>query len=158
MRVSNRIQVRYTHELPDDTVQLPGTAARGDSKGSFRIRRAKFKIDGWFYKTWLLYEFQANWPEAAAPGASVTKFDSNGYFVQAGYLLDAGRKWEVVGRYGSFDPTDLRGGDDQTEIWGGINYYYNRHALKVQADFGRLENKATNVKNNEFRLQTQFIF
>ena len=42
--------------------QLPGTGGPGDSPGSFRIRRAKFKIDGWFYKPWLLYELQLNWP------------------------------------------------------------------------------------------------
>ena len=29
------------YQMPDDSVQLPGTAAKGDSKGSFRIRRAK---------------------------------------------------------------------------------------------------------------------
>ena len=48
--MSNRIQPRFTLELPDDSVQLPGTPAKGDSKGSFRIRRAKFRLEGWFYK------------------------------------------------------------------------------------------------------------
>jgi phosphate-selective porin OprO/OprP len=349
VRISNRMQVRYTHELPDETVQLAGTAARGDSKGSFRIRRAKLKIDGWFYKTWLLYEFQANWPaltganvgailedaninwdltrgerrfmvkfgqykvpfgrqqltssgsqqfvdrsqvsdtyergrdtgvqlwgrllgdriewragafngngltrttndndkfqynarvmwqpnglhplatglgnsgplfsesdfestdkptfalaanfekndfhrtttavdladtvwsldalfkfkrfsatgeyflrerepESPATGGPGVKFDSNGWYAQAGYLFDAARQWEVVARYGSFDPTDLTGGNDQTEWRAGLNYYYSRHSLKVQADYGRLKNKATSVDNGEFRLQTQFIF
>ena len=346
VRLSNRVQFRYTHELPDGTVQLPGTPARGDSKGSFRIRRAKFKVDGFFYKPWLTYELQTNWPaltgsnigafledanlnwdisqdkrfqlkvgqykvpfghqeitssgsqqfvdraqvsntyargrdagiqlwgqllnnkiewragvfngngltrttndndtfqynarlvwqpngliplgtgnsgplysesdfestdqpifyvaanfekndfhrtttavdlkdtvfgfdgafkykgffatgefykrertpEPAAPGGPVAKFDSDGWFVQGGYLLDSKRKWEVAFRYGTFDPTSLRGGDDQNEIRGGVNYYYMKHALKVQADYGRLENKATKVKNDEFRIQTQFIF
>ena len=41
---------------------------------------------------------------------------------------------------------------------GGLNYYYMRHALKVQADYGRLKNKANGVENDEFRLQTQFLF
>jgi phosphate-selective porin OprO and OprP len=346
VRISNRVQFRYTHELPDSTVQLAGTPARGDSKGSFRVRRAKFKVDGFFYKPWLTYELQTNWPalnganvgalledanfnwdisknksfqlkvgqykvpfghqeitssgsqqfvdrsqvsntyargrdagvqlwgalmrdkiewrvgafngnsmtrtgndndtfqynarlvfqpngliplgtgnsgalhsesdfestdkpifyvaagfesndfhrtttavdlkdkvfsvdtvfkfkgffatgefykrertpEPATAGAAVVKFDSDGWFAQGGYLLDSKRKWEVAFRYGSFDPSSLRSGDDQTEIRGGINYYYQRHALKVQADYGRLENKATNVKNDEFRIQTQFIF
>ena len=31
-------------------------------------------------------------------------------------------------------------------------------ALKVQADYGRLKNKATGVDSGELRLQTQFIF
>ncbi len=346
VRLSNRVQFRYTHELPDEAVQLPGTADRGDSRGSFRIRRAKFKVDGWFYKPWLTYELQTNWPaatganigafledanlnwdvsrdkrfqikigqykvpfghqeitssgsqqfvdrsvvsntfargrdagvqlwgqlmnnkiewrggvfngngltrttndnstfqynarlvfqpngliplgtgnsgalysesdfestdkpifyvaanfekndfhrtttavdlkdtvfgfdgafkykgffatseyymrerepEPAAAGAAVNKFDSDGWFVQGGYLLGPKRKWEIVARYGTFDPTSLVGGNDQKEIRGGLNYYYQRHGLKVQADYGRLENKLTGQKNDELRVQTQFIF
>ena len=50
VRISNRVQARYSHDLPDSTVQLPGTPDKGDSRGSFRIRRAKLKIDGWFYR------------------------------------------------------------------------------------------------------------
>ena len=348
VRINNRIQMRYSHELPDDTVTLPGTAAAGDPRGSFRIRRAKFKIDGWFYRPWLLYELQTNWPAlnssnvgalledaninwdltkgerkfmikfgqykvpfglqqltssgsqqfvdrsqvsdiysrgrdsgiqlwgrllgdkiewragafngngltrvsndndefqynarllfqpngvvplaaglgnsgplfseadfestdkpiwavalnyekndffrtttgtdlrdeiygadaifkfkgfsatgayfwrerepeatATAPGR---KFDSDGFYAQAGYLVGPKRMWEVVARYGSTDPTSLTEGNDQTEVRGGINYYYSRHALKVQADFGRLKNKANGVENDEFRIQTQFLF
>jgi phosphate-selective porin OprO/OprP len=348
VKISNRVQVRYSHDLPDDTVQLPGTPDRGDSRGSFRIRRAKFKVDGWFYRPWLLYELQTNWPAVTgsnagalledaninwditkgerkfmvkfgqykvpfglqeltssgsqqlvdrsqvsntyargrdtgiqlwgrllgdkiewragafngngptravndndefqynarllfqpngvvplaagsgnsgplfseadfestdkpiwaiglnyekndffrtttatdlrddvfgadaifkfkgfcatgayfwrerepepANGAPGTKFDSNGFYAQAGYLIGAKRRWELVGRYGSFDPTSLTGGNDQTEVRGGLNYYYVKHALKVQADFGRLKNKANGVENDELRIQTQFLF
>lgn len=349
VRISNRVQVRYTHELPDETVTLPGVPDRGDSRGSFRIRRAKFKIDGWFYRPWLLYELQTNWPavtganagafledanvnwdvtkgerrlmvklgqykvpfglqeltssgsqqfvdrsqvsnvyargrdaglqlwgrllgdkvewragvfngsgltrtandndafqydarvmfqpngvvplaaglgnsgplfseadfestdkpiwavalnyekndffrttsgtdlrdevvavdgifkfkgfsatgayfwrerepEPAAGGAPGATFDSNGFYAQAGYLIGAKRTWEVVARYGATDPTSLTPGNDQTEVRGGLNYYYVKHALKVQADFGRLKNKANGVANDELRIQTQFLF
>jgi phosphate-selective porin OprO/OprP len=348
VRISNRVQVRYSHELPDETVTLPGAGGPGDSRGSFRIRRAKFKIDGWFHRPWLLYELQTNWPSltgsnagalledanvnwdvtkgerrfmvklgqykvpfglqelisstsqqlvdrsqvsntyargrdiglqlwgrllgdriewragffngngptrttndndafqynarlmlqpnGAVPlavgmgntgplfsegdfestdkpiwaialnyekndffrttdgtdlrdevlgadalfkfkGFSATgacfwrerepepepagpraKFDSNGYYAQAGYLIGPKRQWEVVGRYGSFDPTSFAGGNDQTEVRGGLNYYYVKHALKVQADFGRLKNKLSGVANDELRVQTQFVF
>lgn len=349
VRINNRIQVRYTHEFPDETVQLPGTAARGDSRGSFRIRRAKFKVDGWFWKQWLLYELQLNWPgvtganvgalledaninwdlttgerklmvkfgqykvpfgrqqltssgsqqfvdrsqvsdtyargretgvqlwgriwgdrvewrvgafngngltrstndndtfqwnarvmlqpngvvplatglgnsgplfsesdfestdkpiwalaanferndfhrtttgidlkdtvwefdgmfkykglfltadvflrerepEPATPGGAVLKFDSNGWYVQGGYLIGAKRQWEIAGRYGTFDPTSRVAGNDQREWRVGASFYYQRHALKVQADYGQLENRQTGVKNDEVRLQTQFLF
>lgn len=350
VRISNRVQVRYTHEMPDETVTLPGTGGAGDGRDSFRIRRAKFKVDGWFYKQWLLYEIQLNWPgvgtagnpaavledaninwdltrgerkfmvkfgqykvpfgrqeltssgsqqfvdrsqvsntyargrdtglqlwgrllgdkvewrvgafngngltrstndndtfqwnarvmiqpngvaplgtglgnsgplfsesdfestdtpiwalaanyerndfhrtttgidlkdqvfefdgvfkfkglfltadvylrerepEPATPGGAVAKFDSNGWYVQGGYLLGAKRQWEIAGRYGSFDPTSLTAGNDMREWRVGASYYHVRHALKVQADYGRLENKANGVKNDELRLQTQFLF
>jgi phosphate-selective porin OprO and OprP len=63
LEMSNRIQPRFTYERPDESVQLAGTGGRGDSKGSFRIRRAKFKLEGWFYKQAFEYELQMNWPD-----------------------------------------------------------------------------------------------
>lgn len=69
LEISNRVQVRFTEELPDDNTQLAGTAAKGDPRGSFRIRRAKFKLEGWMIKSWLTYEVQLNWP--AVTGSNV---------------------------------------------------------------------------------------
>ena len=65
MEMSNRLQPRYTYEMPDESAQLPGTEAKGDSKGSFRIRRAKFKLEGWMYKPEIEFEVQLNWPDAS---------------------------------------------------------------------------------------------
>lgn len=62
LEISNRVQVRFTEEMPDDHTQLAGTAAKGDPRGSFRIRRAKFKLEGWIIKSWLTYETQVNYP------------------------------------------------------------------------------------------------
>ncbi len=58
----------------------PGTANAGDSRGSFRIRRAKFKLEGWFWRPpdvapapaimpRLSYEMQLNWPDVTAANA-----------------------------------------------------------------------------------------
>jgi phosphate-selective porin OprO/OprP len=346
LEMSNRIQVRYTHEFPDDTIKLPGTENEGDSKGSFRIRRAKLKFEGWFYQPWLQYEVQMNWPGISSSnlgqyledaninwdvtkgkklfmikvgqykvpfglqelissgsqqlvdrslvsnvyfrgrdtgatvwgvlgnnkleyraglfnGAGLTrsindndkfqynarvsfqpngavplgtysgahqsesdfetkalgrpifvvgaafehndlsnvatelktnikstlytvdamfkyrgfsatgaytwgereaqetnpKFDTSGWFAQAGYFLKPER-WEIAARYGEQDPSDVVGPDKITEIRGGINFFYARHALKVQADFGRVktESSSGDRKTNELRVQTQFIF
>jgi phosphate-selective porin OprO and OprP len=84
-------------------------------------------------------------------------FKSNGYQGQASYAF-AHRKWEVAFRYASWDPTDLKDDDDRTEVGGALNWYYNRHFAKIQADFRQLENKAANTKDKEFRLQTQLYF
>jgi phosphate-selective porin OprO/OprP len=337
MELSNRVQARYTHELPDAAVQLAGAADKGDSKGSFRIRRAKTKFEGWFYKKWLQYEVQLNWPDLSGSPASRALEDANinwdvsrdkktfmvkfgqykvpfgrqeltssgsqmfvdrtdvsnryargretglqlwgqtpngkiewrvgafngngrsqtandndklqynarlqfqpngdprysevdfdsrdkplwavavnfehndkfrassgvdtkdliwgvdavfkyrgvfltgeyydkdaepetgadfkdkGWFAQAGYLFGGpSGHWDVGFRYGQIDPSDLRSGDKRKEIGGVVGYYYNKHNLKVQADFRQIEDEAANsgkgTKNNEFRLQTQFIF
>jgi phosphate-selective porin len=346
LEMSSRIQPRFTAELPDDAVQLSGTAARGDAKGSFRIRRAKFKLEGWFYRPWLEFETQLNWPDVTgapasrfledanidwdvtrgkkafrvrfgqfkapygrqqitssgsqqfvdraetdaryspgretgvavwgtlggnkleyramvsngngrsqavndnakylwtarvtwqpnnatrmnqwASGALLTegdldsvdrplfalsanilhnslhgvttgndlrntqwsgdgifkyrgfsavaeyharrstpetgaRFDDRGFLAQASYAFKTPRLGpasfvEIAGRYVEIDPSDLRSGDRIKETGAALSYYYNRHNLKVQADFRQLENQATRVKNKELRLQTQFIF
>jgi phosphate-selective porin OprO and OprP len=66
LEISNRIQARYTHEFPDESITFPGQGP-GDSRGSFTIRRAKFKLEGWFWRpTNLTYELQINWASAAS--------------------------------------------------------------------------------------------
>ncbi len=75
--VSTRVQLRYTFVQPDDSITLPGTGAAGDSKGSFRIRRAKFKLEGWFYKPTLEYELQMNWTDVVNTPASQFLEDAN---------------------------------------------------------------------------------
>jgi len=346
MEVSNRVQARYTHDIPDDNRTIAGTAKAGDSVGSFRIRRAKFKLEGWFYKPELTYEVQMNWPAVTGsnPGAFLedanigwdvskkgtfkvllgqnkvafghqeltssgsqifvdraevsnqysrgrdlglsvigvlldnkleyragiyngngltrttndndefqynarlmwqvsgkqnlkqrawvsgafysegdfestdtplfalganfeqnnfhrtttsndlkdtiygfdgtfkykgvfataeyyirertpetgSKFNSDGWFGQLAYNLGSKRDWAVSGSYGKFDPTDLVSGNDRKEWRVGLSYFYSRHSLKVQADYGELKDEAGNsgagAANKEFRLQTQFIF
>ena len=58
-------------------MQLPGTAAKGDSRGSFRIRRAKFKLEGWAMKPWLTYEFQLNIPAVSGSNAGAILEDAS---------------------------------------------------------------------------------
>jgi hypothetical protein len=73
--ISNRIQFRYTREMPDDVTTLPlgvpaaGTAqprTAGDSRDSFRVRRAKMKFEGWFWRPEFTYEFQMNFADTAS--------------------------------------------------------------------------------------------
>jgi len=344
MELGNKVQVRFTGEFPDDSVKLPGTENPGDARGSFRIRRAKTKLAGWFYEEWLEYELQVNWPNAGGsnPGAlledaninwdlskggrrfmikfgqykvpfgqqeltssnsqqfvdrvlaaseyfrgrdrglqlwgqfankleyragifdgnGVTRstndnnkfqydlrlrwqpngavplgdesgplnsesdfesrrvgrplfaigasfesqstrnvnadptrnldsdlwnfdvvfkhrglfataeyvvgrrrpqqgavYDTSGWFVQGGYFLKPGT-WEIAARYARVDPSDLVALDRATELGGALNYFYNKHALKVQADFRRIRTESASgaTRNYEFRLQTQFAF
>jgi hypothetical protein len=51
--LSNRLQVRWTETDPEGA----------PSKGSFRIRRFKTKLEGWAYSKNLTYELQVNWPD-----------------------------------------------------------------------------------------------
>ena len=95
-----------------------------------------------------------------------TKYQDVGFLTQASYAfkmpkLGPAAYIEVAGRFGKIDPNDLVAGDDREEIGGALSYYYNRHNLKVQADYRQVKDKAKKAgeqKANEFRLQTQFIF
>jgi phosphate-selective porin OprO/OprP len=62
LEMSSRVQARFTEQVPDSNTQLAGTGAKGDPIPSFRIRRAKFKLEGWVIKSWLTYETQVNFP------------------------------------------------------------------------------------------------
>ena len=93
------------------------------------------------------------------PQAGADRYDTSGWYAQAGFFLKPD-KWEIAARYGETDPSDLVGPDKIKELRGGVNFFYARHALKVQADFGRIETDSSSggTKNNELRIQTQFIF
>lgn len=113
----------------------------------------------WIYKykgfsTNGMYAFARRTPETGAP------FDANGFFVQAGYLFHR-RTWEVAIRHGQSDPSRSTSANIQRETRGALSYYYARHVVKWQNDFGQVQvqNAATGTqKQFEFRSQFQFIF
>jgi phosphate-selective porin len=68
INLSNRLQVRYTHEQFDDIRTPPDPLPTAlEDRGSFRIRRMKTKFDGWIYTKNLIFELQLNWPDTANP-------------------------------------------------------------------------------------------
>jgi phosphate-selective porin len=75
LSISNRIQFRWTEDMPDNALGgsssdslVPAAPLTGD-RGSFRIRRAKTELTGWIWDKDLNFELQLSWagPE---PGAS----------------------------------------------------------------------------------------
>jgi phosphate-selective porin OprO and OprP len=67
--LSNRVQFRFTDQFPEAPFQLPGTENAGDSKGSFRVRRAKTRLEGWFWRKELTFDFSLAWA-GPDPGVS----------------------------------------------------------------------------------------
>jgi len=100
-----------------------------------------------------MYSLAQRTPETGA------KFDTDGFNVQIGKLFHR-RTWEIAFRYAESDPSDLIANNTQTEARGALSYYYARHGLKWQNDFGQVktENGAVTTKLWEFRSQFQFIF
>ena len=65
INLSNRLQVRYTHETFDGIRNPPDPLPTSlEDRGSFRIRRFKTKFDGWIYSKNLTFELQLNWPDS----------------------------------------------------------------------------------------------
>ena len=76
LEMSSRVQVRFTDEMPDDRTTLAGTGGPGESRGSFRIRRAKFKLEGWIIRNWMTFETQVNYPAVSGSNAGAILEDA----------------------------------------------------------------------------------
>ena len=76
LEISSRVQSRFTEELPDDETTLAGTGGPGEARGSFRIRRAKFKLEGWMMRPWLTFETQVNYPGVTGSNAGAILEDA----------------------------------------------------------------------------------
>jgi len=99
------------------------------------------------------YFHRVSEPEVAA------EFRSDGYNAQIGYFVYK-RYVEVAVRYATLDLTNLSGvSDDQRHEKGAaVNWFMNRHTLKLGADYRQLENDLTGLTDDQVRLQMQFIF
>jgi len=88
---------------------------------------------------------------------AATKTDVNGFNFQGGYFIYK-RFVEVAARYERIDPNEDKDNDFLKEWAIGFNYFYNKHNLKLQTDYRKIENEARATKFDEFRVQLQFIF
>lgn len=128
------------------------TGANNDQKWHAYILDGIYKFKG----------FSMNGAYQAAHRTPETgdKFEARGGFFQAGYLFSR-RRFEVGARYGTFDPSRIASLNDIEEIRGVFSWYYARHGLKWQSDYGRVQTQQANGNHQrlmEFRSQLQFVF
>lgn len=144
------IAVAASYETFRQAASASGTAAEIQRDHDTFGFDAVLKYRGLF----LFYEnFQRTTDDLIAGGES----DSNGWVFQGGYFI-LKRTVEVAGRVERIDP-DEDVDDDFLKEWGiAVNYFYNKHNLKLQGDYRKIENEAAGTDFNEFRLQLQFIF
>jgi phosphate-selective porin OprO/OprP len=115
---------------------------------------------------------------SAAPAAPfalpVTNFNNHGYFAQAGYFIIP-KKLQVAGRYSEITPNDkaivtkasgVVETQGQDELLGAVSWYFAEHNLKIQTDFGPVNNYGvkdqagdiTNRHDLRWRVQAQLVF
>jgi phosphate-selective porin OprO and OprP len=92
-------------------------------------------------------------------GDSIREYARNawGYYVQAGYL--ATTHAEITARIGELFPrgaTDPVLADTAHETGGGVNWYFQKHDLKIQSDYFYLWNTAPG--KHQIRVQAQLYF
>ncbi|MCP4364938.1 MAG: hypothetical protein GY800_06515 [Planctomycetes bacterium] len=88
-----------------------------------------------------------------------------GYTVQAGYFVPVSylqKHLEFAGRYSFFDPNTNVNKDSEREIGGGVNWFFNGHKNKLQADVTSITRKQGSGEDDEddleFRTQYQLAF
>lgn len=90
--------------------------------------------------------------------------NANGYTLQAGYFVPlpyVQKHLEFAGRYSYVDPDTKTRKDSEREVGGAINWFFNGHSNKLQADVRRITTKQQSkedIKDTEFRLQYQLVY
>jgi len=121
--------------------------------------------------TWLLWTANLNaaWMGATLAGEYYalnadpslgSDWDADGYYVQVGYQVIP-RTLELAARYSAVESTDANASAkfDKAETQFGVNYYFDKHNLKLQTDYTMVEDDLVdNNDDNIFRLQGQFYF
>jgi phosphate-selective porin len=144
--------VSYEHNDFHRTTNAPAT----------NFKSNVFGVDGLYKYKGLSLTGEYFFRKRTAETAGAIEFDSNGDYIQGGWMLNQFRTWEVVARWGEREISDAAPNDSITETRVGLNYYYKRHNLKFQTDFGQVKfGRLTNPgdrKDYELRAQAQFIF
>ena len=103
------------------------------------------------------FSLYGEWFDSTNDRDVLSDFDDGGFVAQAGYFV-VPRKFELAARFAQIDPNNDRDDDEQEERGVALGYFFNKHAHKLQADYRQVENVATDVTNDELRLQYQIIF
>ncbi|WP_157471654.1 hypothetical protein [Desulfuromonas sp. DDH964] len=121
--------------------------------------------------TWLLWtaNLAASWQGASfaaeyyaltADPESGDAWDADGYYLQAGYQV-LPKRLEFGVRYSAINSTAANASAkfEKNETQFGINYYFDRHHLKLQSDLTLASDTRTTGKDDTtIRLQGQYYF
>lgn len=161
-----RLQLAFSAALNKNTVRSRSISGDTYTLGGFDYQHLDaelmFKVAGFSLEAeWL-------WRNATTDSHSRMNMDGTtstesarsawGYVAQAGYLLSCG--FEVAARYGDVQP---RAGSPASqhrarEVGGALNYYFEKHALKLQADYFYLYGEAFDDGHHQVRVQAQLQF
>jgi hypothetical protein len=109
------------------------------------------------YRTSLEADCTFRWIDAPSSELIQVEHQSTGWRIQLGYFVSD--KIELAGRWALVNglrhegkPTDAR------EVLGGINYYFFKHGLKIQGDWGLVKHPQYPTAQYRTRFQLQFAY
>lgn len=137
------------YETNERPVAVAGTTPAHNVEREIVGADAVFKFKG--------FSLYGEWFDSTNDRDVLADFDDGGFVAQAGYFI-VPQKFELAARFAQIDPNNDRDDDEQEERGVAMGYFFNKHAHKLQADYRQVENVATDVTNDEFRLQYQIIF
>jgi phosphate-selective porin OprO/OprP len=100
----------------------------------------------------------AEWFSQSLDMTGTPEMETDGGYIQVGYLFP-NKKVEIAGRHALVSPDVAGASEDVTETGAAINYYFNKHNYKIQADVRDIQYDGDPSKDTqETRVQAQFIF
>jgi len=149
---------------PDKSVWTIGAAYMATTTQASLLKTAEElsqdSLEGFFgFKFKRLYILADYYARTQEQTGILPDIDSSGAIGQVG-LFFVPRKLEVALRWSELDPNTDVDTNTQTESRIAFGYFFSKHELKFQADYGQVKNEAsaTDEKTNQFRAQLQIVF
>lgn len=107
---------------------------------------------------WMGLYAQGEFFDGEAKGTSShRKLRPRGFYAEAGYSIIP-KKLQAVFRYSHLDLNRRTSNDLQTEVIGGLSYYFDQHNLKIQGDVGDIHTQPARSDEMQYRVQAQVTF
>ena len=148
-------------------VPVSGLAPSKTASISQNVNINTFETDMAF--KWMGLFVQSEYFWARVPATTTSNRDSNGFYVQAGYMV-LPKHLELAVRYAWMDYNRATPNNNQTEVQGAISWYFEGHNLKIQTDITKQNQQVNNTSlikgqninvpldNTIYRVQTQLLF
>jgi len=139
-----------------DKDRFTGDSGPGNFKGDYGDELTWLLWTANIITDWQGATFAAEYYHLNADPDEGDDWDADGYYVQAGYQVIP-QNLEVAVRYADIKSDDDNASKkfDKSETQVGLNYYFKKHAAKIQTDYTMVED---DLDDHRFRIQAQIAY
>ena len=141
---------------PVEYVELSGSIAYYDKDGDGKDEKALIYdgyLSGSYADAMLKFELMGKQAEEIS---TETETNSLGITVLAAYTI--AEKIQPLVRFDWYEPDSDVEEDEKTRITGGINYFIQKHDLKIMANYVHNSESGESISDDQVLLMTQIIF